>query len=569
MGGAARRPARLDALAGMLTLLFAPHARASCPVIETHTGARPPQADDRLRPMFEVFDARGCLSRRALTEALADDSRAGISISEAELQSLGAHVDSGINLLRREDLTRATEQFQRAIAIARGASAALARDHSLRTTALRAYVGLALAFKRWGERLQLAGDREGAARAFADAERWMAEGVRSFPGMEPDRLRGKEAVTWWREVRERQLASPTGTLVVDPGDDGASVFLQESYLGRGLTTKTGLPPGTYRVYTERAEVSGRVHPVEVRAGEDTRLVLDWSLDSTLRTGAWVGFEYETPADHQARRSADAGRLATLLHEPYAIVIGLASRDHDRYAFGLTVTPRGKVLVAGQVTLDARADEAALLRHLALALTLRDPAAGLVLVPGVEALDLSAAPLPWAERPLGLARVDLEQARWRWISQLTIGVGALGAATSGLVYLMSPDDDHTSSMYADRKTPAVGVFVGSSVVIGTGVFLYLHESRSLGVTTAALLGAGAAALLSGAMLIATDEDPYAGVGTQRMTFRDSAVPGWLLGGAGAALMGAGIWRWTLDRSGTRLPLVRLERGGGILGWTGDF
>jgi hypothetical protein len=190
------RPVRLDALAGILILLAAVPTHANCPVVETHTGARPERADERLRPMFDVFEERGCLSGRALTDALAGYSRAGLSVSEDELQSLGSRIDSGINLLRKEEFARATEQFQQAIDIARGASAALARDHSLRTTALRAYVGLALAFKRWGEQLQRDRDGEGAARAFANAAQWMEEGVRSFPGMEPDRIRGKEAVEW-------------------------------------------------------------------------------------------------------------------------------------------------------------------------------------------------------------------------------------------------------------------------------------------------------------------------------------------------------------------------------------
>ena len=175
----------------------------------------------------------------------------------------------------------------------------------------------------------------------------MAEGVRWFPGMEPDRIRGKEAIEWWREVRERQLASPTGTLVVDPGDDGVSVFLQEGYVGRGLTTKAGLPPGTYRVYTERAEVSGRVHSVDVRAGEVTRLVLDWKFDSTLHTGSWVGFAYESPVEHRERRGRDAGRIATLLQEPYAILVGLSSRGDGRYVFGLAVSHPGRCCSAAR------------------------------------------------------------------------------------------------------------------------------------------------------------------------------------------------------------------------------
>src|SRR3712207_2642678 len=103
------RPVRLDALAGILILLVAVPAHASCPVVETHTGARPERADERLRPMFDVFEERGCLSGRTLTDALAGYSRAGLSVSEDELQSLGSRIDNGINLLRKEEFARATE----------------------------------------------------------------------------------------------------------------------------------------------------------------------------------------------------------------------------------------------------------------------------------------------------------------------------------------------------------------------------------------------------------------------------------------------------------------------------
>jgi hypothetical protein len=564
------RPLCLDALAGILTLLLSVPAHANCPVVETHTGARPARADERLRPMFDVFEERGCLSGRALTLALARYSRAGISVSEDEIQSLGSRIDNGINLLRKEEFARATEQFQQAIDIARGASAALARDHSLRTTALRAYVGLALAFKRWGERLQQARDREAAARAFANAEKWMAEGVRSFPGMEPDRTRGKEAVEWWREIRERQLASPTGTLVADPGDDGVSVFLQEGYMGRGLTTKTGLPPGTYRVYTERAEVSGRVHTVEVRAGEVTRLVLNWRFDSTLRTGPWVGFEYESPIEHRERRGMDAGRIASMLHEPYAIIVGLSSRGDGQYAFGLTVNPSGKALVSGEVLLDDSADTDAILRHFALALSMRGASSKAVPVQGIAPLNLDANPLPWIERPMvASAHAAQGRSRWRRVSQVAIGLGALGAVGSSAVYLASPDDDHTMPTYDDRKTPAVEVFVGSSIVVGAGLYLYLRESRSTSIVTAAMLGVGTTALLSGAMLYATDEDLYYGSGWQRKYYRDSAIPGLIVGSAGVALTGVGIWLLMRDHRSTSMPIAFVERGKGFIGLTGNF
>ena len=117
-------------------------------------------------------------------------------------------------------------------------------------------------------------------------------------------------------------------------------------------------------------MSGRVHSVDVRAGEVTRLVLDWKFDSTLHTGSWVGFAYESPVEHRERRGRDAGRIATLLQEPYAILVGLSSRGDGRYVFGLAVPPSGKVLLSGEVLLDDSADTETILRHFARALSMR-------------------------------------------------------------------------------------------------------------------------------------------------------------------------------------------------------
>jgi hypothetical protein len=324
------------------------------------------------------------------------------------------------------------------------------------------------------------------------------------------------------------------------------------------------------VYTERAEVIGRVHSVEVRAGEVTRLVLDWKLDSTLHTGSWVGFAYESPIEHRERRGMDAGRIATMLHEPYAIIVGLSSRGDGQYAFGLAVNPSGKVLVSGEVLLDDTADTDAILRHFALALSMRGAPPRSVPVQGIAPLNLDANPLPWIERPMvtAFAAQGRRQARWRRVSQVAIGIGVLGAAGSSALYLASPDDDHTMPTYDDRKTPAVEAFVGSSIVVGAGVYLYLRKSRSTSTVTAAMLGAGTTALLAGAMLYATDEDLHY-EGWQRKTYRDSAVPGLIVGSAGVALTGVGIWLLTRDRQDTSMPLVLVERGSGLIGWAGQF
>jgi hypothetical protein len=137
------------------------------------------------------------------------------------------------------------------------------------------------------------------------------------------------------------------------------------------------------------------------------------------------------------------------------------------------------------------------------------------------------------------------------------------------YLASPDDDHMTPTYDDRKSPAVQVFVGGSVVVGAGVYLYLRKSRSTGIATAAMLGTGVAALLSGTILYATDEESYRGSGWVRPTHRETAAMGLIAGGTGVALTGVGLWLLSRDHRDTSMPIVFVDRDRGWIGLHGRF
>jgi hypothetical protein len=176
--------------------------------------------------------------------------------------------------------------------------------------------------------------------------------------------------------------------------------------------------------------------------------------------------------------------------------------------------------------------------------------------GIEVLKTDATLLPrepGRRRPRGALAV--------------LGVGALALAGSSAWYLASPDDDHAGPDYDDWKSPAVVAFVGGSIAVGAGVYLHLRRSSSTGAITAAMLGAGTALLLSGAMLYATDEDLYLGTGWQRPYYRDTAALGLIAGGAGFALTVAGLWSLRRARRDTPMPVVFVERDRGFIGWTG--
>lgn len=83
----------------------------------------------------------------------------------------------------------------------------------------------------------------------------------------------------------------------------------------------------------------------------------------------------------------------------------------------------------------------------------------------------------------------------------------------------------------------------------------------------LMAAGSVALVAGGIMIAIDEDPSP-VGPQNATYRDTATGGAVLGLAGAAALGAGIYLWFQDRRSSA-PIAAVSHDGAVVGWVGRF
>ncbi len=83
---------------------------------------------------------------------------------------------------------------------------------------------------------------------------------------------------------------------------------------------------------------------------------------------------------------------------------------------------------------------------------------------------------------------------------------------------------------------------------------------------ALMGVGGAALLAGGIMIAIDEDVDP-VGKQHENIRDTATGGVVIGLAGAAALGAGVYLWMRDKQSA--PVAAVSRDGAYVGWIGRF
>jgi hypothetical protein len=76
----------------------------------------------------------------------------------------------------------------------------------------------------------------------------------------------------------------------------------------------------------------------------------------------------------------------------------------------------------------------------------------------------------------------------------------------------------------------------------------------------LVGAGTAALVTGGVLYAMDQDP----GTSSPTYRNTAPAGFAVGAIGLAAVSVGLWLWGSRGSS---PMVAIGSSGGFIGWGG--
>jgi hypothetical protein len=307
------------------------------------------------------------------------------------------------------------------------------------------------------------------------------------------------------------------------------------------------------VFVQVPGTVGRQYELTVPANDDSFLNVESEVDSSLWVSdAWVGFQFATDAD-RGKEAKYAGELAKRWTAGETVaVVGSTLLQGKPAVIATLYRTDGSVMRSAVVTTSEAND--ATLRSLARFVADGTPADGLQIVKGTVA----KAP----ERP-----TSSSHAWWR-DSRVVLALGAAALLASSAAYVASPADDHTQPTYDDRRTPAVGVFVGATVVAGAGVYLWLRDHESTKAITAATLGVGAAAVLAGSMLYATTEQPVT-LGYQRPTLRDTRTVGLSAGAAGIAITGVGLWLWHRDAAERSTPVVSVDARGSLVGWSCSF
>ena len=385
----------------------------------------------------------------------------------------------------------------------------------------------------------------------------MKEVIRIFPSRPVSRQ-----AAWGKQGEQLYIGSTKligamgrGRLSISAGNPDAAVFVEGQLRGMGNASLADLVPGRYRVFILLPKGQGRQYEVDVTANDEAFLQTKPEFDDALWiSNTWVGFEFP---NETARRQE--GHFANELSHRWtsngSVAVLATASDSARPAVDGILYRDGVEIRRARVYTDVADPDGA--DKLAVFLADGTPS------PGLDVLRNDAA-----------APVDVVRRHWWRRSNLLLGTGIALVAASGVAYLIAPADDHTKPTYNDDRTPTVQAFVGSSVVLAAGVYLWLRDERDAGPLTATILGVGVGAVVSGAMLWATTErvapaDLQPPTYYQRPRYRDTETLGIATGAAGVALTGAGIWLYLRGREPSSAPIVSPTEGGGTIGWAGRF
>lgn len=262
-------------------------------VLESHVGTRRPEDARILGPAREELRLRGAMTGipDGATERL---GRSG-KLPEQRIMAALTAIKKGHDLWMEGDFRRAAEVLAPAIADLQASPATFASKPELRSEIRRGLVALALAHHR--------------LRAAEDATAAMAEVVRSFADQPFDRVTfGPEAHGLYQSVAATLRRSTPGKLRVSVNDDAATILVNERFAGVGTVAVDGVIPGRYRVYAQKGDHPGRLHVVDVAAGGTVEIMIDWKLDSWLRTDQdHVGLVFADTAEQTADEATRAPR----------------------------------------------------------------------------------------------------------------------------------------------------------------------------------------------------------------------------------------------------------------------
>jgi hypothetical protein len=279
-------------------------------VLEAHVGARPSELTATVGPVLDELEKRGFAAHPAtITRVLGGRApRPGVldgGKTAAEITQLS---ERGFDAFTRGKYKEAETALGLAVHEIERNPGLLVLDATNARSAFQAFVGLALSQAKLGNA--------------ADSVETMTELLRSFSTQTITRAEyGPQAEQFYRAVQKQTQLMGRGRLTVAAGNDHAMIFVDGELRGMGKAALADLIPGTYRVFIEVPGTPGRQYEVEVRASADSRLDVDWQVDSGLLVSSqWVGFVFASEVD-RSKEASYAGALARRWGGDRIVIVG--------------------------------------------------------------------------------------------------------------------------------------------------------------------------------------------------------------------------------------------------------
>lgn len=527
------------------------------PVFESHQGKRPSNIVKMMAALQDQLETRGLAARPASVMLLTGDAapRPGISDPDLTFAKIIAHMNAAWLRFVNAEWKEAEQEAKLALTEVDENPELLVTDTSHLDLKFKLMIMRMVALDHLPQRS-------------AEVSVAATEAIRVFPARAPGRSEtwGKRGEELHAEYFKQAQTYGRGMLVVAAGNPVAQIFIEGQLRGVGNVSLNDLIPGVYNVYLLVPNGLSLRYRVRVTANSTSYLTARPAIDGCLHLGkTWTGL---SSCDEE-------GKVATTLAEEWTgrdqAVVLRSGENNGRPTITGILYRGGKEKRNARIYADA--DDQSEAEKLAAFLVDGEEA------PGLSVQKNDRAPSETREG----GRVGAPSSLW---PKLVLGTGGAVMAGSVALYLASPDDDHLQPEYDDKKSLAVEVFAGAAVVTGVGVYGWLTTSRHMRRLPAAMFSVSAAAILTTAMFIPTDEDPQAlpaGYWT-RKSYRDTAPAGVALAGVSVGFAVAGYL--TLRYSGESatppttataanarvidgVPVVSTTREGVTFGWAGSF
>jgi hypothetical protein len=495
---------------------------ASTIVLEAHVGQRTPEVAAAMAPVLDELERHGfAVSPEVIRQLLGGRAPRPGRLDEGKtIADIKQLVSAGRSAFDKGMLEASEKALRGAVELIRRNPTLLVLDTNNERVTYNAFASLSMTlYKR--------GNIDESNKVMLDLLR-----VSSRPIPQDDF--GPKAIDLHAEAEKRAQAMGRGSLAISVSDSRAMVFVDYTYRGMGQVALGDQLPGRHSVLVQVPGTVGLQYVRDVQAGTANALDVNWEAEFMLHLeGLWAGFLLATE-DERARESLLVTELARHLGVDDVIILSAQKVGGVEFIGGIQYPANGEPPIGAFAPINGGEP---LLRALGTYLYNGTMAAGL----RVLRAPAKGEPSTVADRDSGIPSSWMPT----WVPAAVTGAGAAVMLGGAVAYIGKPYDPSKPRADAtDGRYTIVDIMVGGSAVLGAGVYLWSRESLSARPLAAGALGLGIASTAVGVQLYLVNQD---GSAAGPRYIRQTKTAGVIVGAAGLALSGAGIWLLHRDRA----------------------